>query len=115
MTLFADRTATSMMESNPLCLYCSTVSNTLMVTIKVIGLQDTAMTKAQALSECGCLQAVAVSRAYAYPRSPSRHLCSFAQDGEIFLVDEQSIAAVTCNFPCDSQSTSTSMAEATVP
>ena len=90
------------MGSNPLRLYYSTVANTLMVAIKAIGLQGTAMTKAQAPSECGCLRAAAVSRAYAYPRSPSRHLRSFVQDGYIFFADEQSIAAVTRNLPCDS-------------
>ena len=47
LTLFADRTSTSMMESNQLRLYFSTVANTLMTIIKTFGLQGTAMAQAQ--------------------------------------------------------------------
>ncbi len=47
LTLFADRTSTSMMESNQLRLYLSTVANTLMTIIKTVGLQGTAMAQAQ--------------------------------------------------------------------
>ena len=51
-TLFADRTSTSMMQSNQLRLYFSTVANTLMTIIKTVGLQGTAMAKAQ----CGTIR-----------------------------------------------------------
>ena len=46
-TLFADRTSASMMQSNQLRLYFSTVANTLMTIIKTVGLQGTAMAQAQ--------------------------------------------------------------------
>ena len=52
LTLFADRTSTSMMESNQLRLYFFTVANILMTVIKIHGLQGTAMAKAQ----CGTIR-----------------------------------------------------------
>ena len=51
-TLFAGRTSTSMMESNQLRLYFSTVAYILMTIIKTIGLQGTGMANAQ----CGAIR-----------------------------------------------------------
>ncbi len=47
LSLFAERTSTSLMQSNQLRLYYSTVANILMSIIKVYGLQDTVMAQAQ--------------------------------------------------------------------
>ena len=52
LSLFAERTSTSLMQSNQLRLYFSSVANILMSIIKVYGLQDTAMAQAQ----CGTIR-----------------------------------------------------------
>ena len=74
LSLFADRTSTSRMQSNQLRLYCSTIANAIMTIIKEIALKGTEMATAQ----CGTIRVKLLKVAAVLRVSTRRYRLSFS-------------------------------------
>ena len=74
LSLFADRTSTSRMQSNQLRLYCSTIANAIMTIIKEIALKGAEMATAQ----CGTIRVKLLKVAAVLRVSTRRYRLSFS-------------------------------------
>ena len=74
LSLFADWTSTSRMQSNQLRLYCSTIANAIMTIIKEIALKGTEMATAQ----CGTIRVRLLKIAAVLRVSTRRYRLSFS-------------------------------------